>query len=166
MQLNQWLKYVLLMVLLIAGSLSSFAQTCNELVIPSTPFSRFELSGNEVKDLKTGLIWRRCSVGQSWDGSGCSGSASAYTWRSALALADGQWRLPNIKELSSLVERSCYDPAVNLSIFPNTASERSWSSSPYKSNRSYAWIVNFDNGDGNAYYKGSSQSVRLVRDEH
>ena len=45
---------------------------------PSQP-GRFVPNGAEVIDSRTGLIWARCSVGQSWDGSACTGNANRYT---------------------------------------------------------------------------------------
>ena len=74
------------------------------------------------------------------------------------------WRLPNKNELESLVERRCYDPAINARFFPNTPSNWFWSSSPYAGYSDDAWGVNFNNGYvGNPYNKGHALYVRLVR---
>ena len=58
------------------------------------------------------LEWLRCSVGQSWTGSTCAGSAKEFTFKEALAIpktfnATGyggkrDWRVPSIRELNSL----------------------------------------------------------------
>ena len=140
-----------------------YAQTCNDSIQAATPDSRFEVTGDEVTDLQTGLIWQRCSVGQSWDGSSCSGTATIHTWAQALALASGNWRLPNIKELTSIVETSCVNPAINVSVFPNTLSHFYWSSSPYAYASYQAWNVSFYYGTAYAYVKYLSRYVRLVR---
>jgi hypothetical protein len=138
------------------------AQTCNNTIPPSTPDSRFVVNGDEVTDTDTGLIWQRCSLGQT--GSDCSaGSANTYTWQEALQTASAPWRLPNVKELRSIVEEKCVEPAINLTIFPNTISSGYWSASPnaYRSGR--AWHVHFYLGSSNGKYKSNGRYVRLVR---
>lgn len=170
MRITYWLSKKFAVVFLFFGSVSSFAQTCNERVLPATPDSRFELSvsGDEVKDLKTGMIWQRCSVGQSWDGFTCNGSATWNYWEWALTMGDGQWRLPNIKELSSIVETACVSPSINTNIFPNTQSGYYWSSSPSTyTGGGFAWIVDFSHGHARpnymGNYKGNYEFFRLVR---
>ena len=149
--------------LLLLASTVGHTQTCNDRVQATTPDSRFEMSGNEVKDLQTGLIWQRCSVGQSWGSSGCSGSATTYIWSDALSLATGDWRLPNLKELTSIVETACYNPAINLTVFPGTPNSWYWSSSPYAYLSGNAWVVLFSYGNDGTYAKNDGRYVRLVR---
>ncbi|MEA5446446.1 DUF1566 domain-containing protein [Gammaproteobacteria bacterium AB-CW1] len=74
-----------------------------------------------------GLMWMRCSIGQEWDGETCVGAPTTLDIQSALleAAESGHagyddWRVPNIKELDTLTERSCAHPAIDLNIFPNT----------------------------------------------
>jgi len=159
---------------------SSFSQTCNTSITASTPDSRFTPQGNgTVLDTQTNLIWKRCSEGQVWDGStgNCTGSASTYNWQGALDAAQTlnssggfashtDWRVPNIKELASIVELKCYDPAINLTIFPNTSSNAFvWSSSPIANFGSKVWPFYFGYGyyGGNTYLKSDVKQVRLVR---
>ncbi len=148
------------------------AQTCKSNIQATTPDSRFTTTAETVTDTKTGLMWMRCSLGQS--GNACSGgSAGSYNWQQALASAaaantanlggHNDWRLPNIKELASIAELRCYDPAINLTIFPNTPSSGYWSSSPYAYNNYNAWGVYFYSGNDSNYYKDTSYFVRLVR---
>lgn len=65
------------------------------------------------KDPKTGLIWMRCSIGQKWTGSTCSGKAielnfndsKEYTRRfvnQKKRFGYNNWRLPNISELANI----------------------------------------------------------------
>ena len=67
-------------------------------------------NGNEtITDNYTGLTWMQCSVGQTWDGSTCSGTATTHPWDQANALtADyagySDWRLPTLQELQSIVD--------------------------------------------------------------
>ena len=111
----------------------------------------------------------RCALGQTWTGSTCSGTAGTYSYNQAVALTNtfaghSDWRLPNIAELQTIVERENVSPAINGTLFPNTLNNGFWSSSPYVGNSNYAWYVNFSNGlvyDG--YFRDFSLPVRLVR---
>ena len=146
----------------------SHAQTCNANIVRTAPDSRYELlnNGTEVKDTQTSLIWQRCSLGQTWNGSSCTGTAAIYNWTNALQTAANMgngWRLPNIKELSSLVERACYNASINETYFPNTMRDWYWSSSPVAFNSNAAWFVSFNAGGGSGYHKGYNSYVRLVR---
>lgn len=65
------------------------------------------------RDAKTGLMWDRCSIGQSWDGTTCTGQAMKLNWQDAKDYVKkftnqqakggySDWRLPTIQELSSI----------------------------------------------------------------
>lgn len=64
-------------------------------------------------DNNTGLMWARCSVGQTWQNFSCVGEAKTYTWEDAFTaieqlnkdnyLGYSDWRLPHIEELHSLI---------------------------------------------------------------
>jgi len=116
---------------------------CNSAITANAPDERYSINGDgTVTDLWTGLMWKQCVEGQS--GASCNtGTNSTFTWSAALTLVDTvngsggfathtNWRLPNIKELLSLVEFKCAAPARNKVAFPfNGASDYSyWSSSP------------------------------------
>jgi hypothetical protein len=88
--------------------------------------------GNEVTDSTTGLIWRRCAEGMKISTNGCSGSATAYSsdqaqsWAKNEALTSGKpWRLPSLKELSSIVDKSRCNPAIDTVAFL-VGSARGW----------------------------------------
>jgi hypothetical protein len=166
------MQKVLLAILLAYLSGMSYAD-CDRNIIPTAPNSRYQLLNNntEVKDLQTNLIWQRCSLGQTWVFS-CTGTATAYTWPDALKAAQnagGGWRLPNIKELQSLVERACSNPSINEDVFyiPPPLYKPSlpyWSSSPMTDNsHNSSWVVNFNYGYGNSLAKYLNGYVRLVR---
>jgi hypothetical protein len=152
------------------------AQTCKYGSIPATaPASRFsDNDDGTVTDTSTGLQWKRCAEGQSWNGvtSTCEGGVALYTWQQALQIADNQstddWRLPNTKELASIVELACTEPAIDLIAFPGTPSKEGfWSSSPVANvpdKNGHAWFMAYTGGDGYGG-KGTPYAVRLVRDE-
>ena len=158
----------LLSVLLLLISMPLIAQTCKISITASTPDSRFVVNGQEVIDTVTGLVWQKCSLGQS--DSTCSGTAQTYTWAAALQTAETQsqqtgqnWRLPDLKELRSIVEEKCNDPAINSSIFPNTIPLEYWSASPYPNYIYGAWNVDFGSGGSIETIKEFIKYVRLVR---
>ena len=131
------------------------------------------VDGQEVTDNQNKLIWRRCLEGTVFDGFTCSGTWTLFLHEAALQRATGQasstgiaWRLPNIKELSSIVDNNFYHPAVDPTIFPNTPQNTFWSASPFLGNTAYlAWGINFgQGGDIYSYERVNGGSyVRLVR---
>lgn len=174
------------------------AQICRpDSILATTPTTRFSFNGAdaEVIDTITGLIWQRCAVGQTWNAgaSRCEGAPIAVAWQQALtaatqeATSTGQnWRLPNIKELASIVELQCYGPAFNLEVFPNAPDSPItdlaaaviqplsgyWSATP--SNESTvsgnndtqfkkAWFLDAYEGYGATIDKQTANYVRLVR---
>lgn len=65
------------------------------------------------RDAKTGLMWDRCSIGQSWNGTTCTGQAIKLNWQDAKDYVKqftnqqakggySDWRLPTIQELDSI----------------------------------------------------------------
>ncbi len=171
---HHWPRAWVLLVLLLAANVqasSLCAGSENTAITATTPSADFSDNGDgTVTHHTTGLIWQRCSLGQSWDGTDCTGTATNFTWAEALAAGAQNtlggfsvWRLPNKNELASIVEYRCADPAINNQAFPNTTSDWYWSSSPNARNSDSAWHVNFYDGDVDGYRKGHNGHVRLVR---
>ena len=166
---------ILLIVYIFSAGTAYAAQTCKpDSILASTPDSQLiDNNDNTVTDLKTGLMWKKCLEGVS--GNLCdTGSLDYFTWQQALEqpgvvnAASGfaghtDWRLPNIRELISIVEEQCYNPAINLNRFPNAPSSSVWSGSPNANNTNNAWNVNFNNGNSNNNNRNNDQYVRLVR---
>lgn len=152
-------------------------QTCVSEGIPaSTPTSDFTIHGDgTVTHKRTSLTWMRCALGQKWDGRTCTGEANVYVWQKALQAAAAlnasggyaghkDWRVPNIKELDSIVENQCYMPSINLKAFPGALPMRHWSSTmDHRHPRSYALFVAFENGYGDDGRVIFEYPVRLVR---
>jgi hypothetical protein len=122
-------------------------------------------------------MWKVCSERQSWSKQSdntpsCAGLTSGIFWNKALELAtnhtfpaiDGysDWRLPNIKELASLVALDRANPSINSTIFPNTPSNNFQSSSPAADNN--RWLLQFNVGHyESSIRKNEARRVRLVR---
>lgn len=165
------IKALLVSTLLASAPLSTFAQECLSDGLETTPSDNFEaVTTTSVLDVTTDLVWRRCSEGQTWDGSTCSGEAIKYTWQQALKLAQQAsnedllgWRLPNVKELATLTERDCVRPAINSSIFPATPPDDFWTSTPSADDPDRAWVVAFFNASHSIKEKDRFIYVRLVR---
>ncbi|MCI5143039.1 MAG: DUF1566 domain-containing protein [Candidatus Electrothrix sp. ATG1] len=150
-------------------------QNCTSASIPaSTPDSQFiDNNDGTVTDSKTGLMWKKCLEGASGDT--CEkGSVGDFTWQAALqqtgTVNSGggfagytDWRLPNIRELLSIVEEQCYDPSINLNRFPNTPVSYVWSSSPDINNAGRTWLVFFKYGNSAPVDRYNAFTVRLVR---
>ena len=138
--------------------------------IDETPDERYQVNADgTVTDLATGLMWAQCVAGVS--GASCSnGAADAMDWGLALEYAQNSslagyndWRLPNSKELFSLIDFNNVEPAINLNIFPATTVDYTWTSSPMIEFSQDSWFINFKTGLN--WFKGRSDAmlVRLVR---
>lgn len=146
-------------------------------------------NNGSVTDIKTNLIWQRCSVGQTWTGQTCTGEAATFNWNDAIQLAKDGWRLPTVDELNTLVfcssgqrkisdhkegkysadsDGSCQNgfaqPAINSFIFPNVPDNPIlfWSSTQTNA-ASDAWYVSFFAGSIEHRGKHHKLRVRLVR---
>lgn len=164
MRMDSWIKC--------AGSINFvIAATC--LLLPSPILAQdrytFSVDGAEVTDSQTGLIWNRCSDGQIWNANICTGTASTYILETALQRASAYatstglpWRLPSVKELSSIVDRSLSNPAIDAMVFPGTLPTGYYSSSP-ASQGGDVWYVNFYDGTVNVNISSYPWYLRLVR---
>ncbi|MCW7753414.1 DUF1566 domain-containing protein [Desulfobotulus sp. H1] len=142
-----------------------------------------------VTDTETDLQWMRCSLGQTWDGSTCTGEAKMFNWNNALAAASSHhfagksdWRVPAIEELNSLVycssgkrkvwqpgisggacDEDYQKPTIHTDAFPHAPAEIFWSSTSNTNYRYAAWCLPFFNGSVTYDSKGIGGRVRLVR---
>jgi len=146
------------------------AGNANGNVIESTPTSAFTDNGDgTVTHALTGLMWKQCAQGLS--GAGCAtGTRALMSWSGALkdAVADrtagyADWRLPNKKELESIVEFCGHTPSINQAVFPATFASVFRSATTYRPFPAYAWSVNFYDGLDYPYDKSNGYDVRLVR---
>ena len=160
-------------LLAIAFSLSAAGQSINNKTANNWPDSRYEVHGDgTVTDTVTGLMWMQCGIGQD-HGNNCAGNATEHNWQQALEAPESyslsgysDWRLPNIKELASLLAYYYRMPGINATIFPNTTNylhSGYWSSTPYADWGYAAWSVGFNAGSPSYSTRDTNLSVRLVR---
>jgi hypothetical protein len=169
-------KICLLTLLLLSGQFcttiaADATQTCRTYDLPlSAPTARYQVNADgTVQDNTTGLLWKRCSEGQS--GVACdNGTAVTYSWQDALSMAADTdfagvkgWRLPTITELATLLEYQCTMPAINLRVFPATPAANFWSATPYAGYANGAWNLNFNDGVHDNSSKNYRLYIRLVR---
>ena len=113
-----------------------------------------EVGEGIVTDIVTGLVWRKSYV-------------TNKTWVQALAYCEdldyageNDWRLPNKKELMSLVNYEIYNPA---SRFPDMSLNWVWSSSSKEYDKYHAWCVHFSYGYVFNCYKTDTYDLLCVR---
>lgn len=134
--------------------------------------SRFIAKEHIVVDLERQIEWLRCSVGQRWNGSECSGNIvnlSLDMVPKALEIANeqlgGEWRLPSKAELKSIVCKECPSPKIDKEIFPNTDNAPYWTGDQSIFNSKFYVSINFHTGFSfNRFSPIKELAVRLVRD--
>ncbi len=156
----------------------------------TAPSERFHVpaSNNQVVlDKETGLLWARCPLGYALNRGTCEavqGETASFAWGDALAavvalkgtdflgagFTDG-WRLPNVKELASIVERRCNAPALNGNVFPGHLSAYYWSATPVpqlsvaagQNWEEQVWAVNMKSGAVVTLFKGDPNDATTER---
>ncbi|NND83208.1 MAG: DUF1566 domain-containing protein [Gammaproteobacteria bacterium] len=131
----------------------------NSPLLANTRVNTFIDNGNgSVTDTATGLTW------QQQDDNVTRTHADAITYCQGLSLAgNSNWRLPNIKELITIVDFRVDSPSIDDAIFPNTNSSIYWSASSRANSSGSAWFVDFTFGVVSGFNGTSSFFVRCVR---
>ena len=110
-----------------------------------------------VTDNRTNLTWQQAETADKiWD------EAIAYCEGLSLAGAS-DWRLPNIKELTSINDESRVRPSLNATAFPNAPSALFWASTTQVNQTARAWTVDFTFGISSQNAKTDRLRVRCVR---
>jgi hypothetical protein len=122
-----------------------------------------------VVDEVTGLAWQGCAAGLSGSARD-AGTAATLGWWEALARCEGlvwaghaDWYLPDVKELSSIVDHRRGEPTIDVAVFPGVPDAAFWSSSSAAAAPSAAWNVRFDIGSGAASDKSTGGAIRCAR---
>jgi Protein of unknown function (DUF1566) len=127
-----------------------------------------QLTGGEVRDNLTALTWVQATSPET------HAAADALTYCQSLALNGHSFRLPSIKELSTLVDEnppiSAVSPAIDKALFPDTKANGWYISSskwagPADKSSSGAWAINYEDGFTDPGYTSHFTAgwVRCVR---
>jgi hypothetical protein len=154
------------------------------------PIPRFTPSNGTVTDNLTGLVWlQNANCIATINGIDPTATANKLTWQNAVdwsaglasgtcGLADGstagQWRLPTVKELHSLIHFGYSNPALSndagdaiwgtgTSSFTGVQTSRYWSATTYTVNTANAWYVHLFDGFVNPGAKTVTYYVWPVR---
>ncbi len=145
------------------GSGSSSSVRCVSGVA-QTSFVKFVDNGNgTILDKQTGLTWQKCNYGRS-DTLCSTGSDLSFNFSSALnycntlSLAGRTWRLPNINELKTIVDKTT---SIDATFFPAGAGGTYSSSTTSFSSNTSAWSVIFSGGGATS--QPAKTSPLLVR---
>ena len=135
---------------------------------------RFFLRGGEAIDLQTDLIWKRCSLGLTWDADrhDCVGEIAKVGLDDALQKAKeagSEWRVPSGPELQSIVVLTCGSPVVDITVFPDIRKDEDgeadyWTTSPVGTTDLFHFF-DFMSGRLGRHTRDFQLAIRLVRNE-
>jgi hypothetical protein len=132
---------------------------------------RFILNGDDAFDSKTGLTWKRCSLGAKAGGDrGCAGEKAFVNFDQALRSAKaegGGWHVPSGPELESLIDVSCGNPVVDVSVFPDIRPDIEGAAEYWTTNEvgvaNLIYYFDFMTGRADGHSRGFQLAVRLVK---
>ena len=170
------------------GQTESYTVTSGEdsdYLINPPSYTKLDAAGNDLPNTATEWVMVRDNVTQLiWEVKTDDGSIhdrdNAYYWRSHFwgwsEVLDfikavnaenfggySDWRMPDMKELTSIVDLGRCNPAINTDFFPNTVCRHFWSSTTYWMATDNTLCVEFGSGDDGYIEKWERLYVRAVR---
>ena len=123
------------------------------------------ISGDDVViDRAAGLMWVADG-----NAAGCN-NGNELIWNNAIDYANGldfagftDWRLPNIKELVSLVNYSIINPVLEQPPFANTKNDNYWTSTTVATQAGWVIALSFGSGAYNGIIKTATNYLLCVR---
>ncbi len=132
--------------------------------LPETGARFTDNADGTITDNATGLMWAKDG-----NAAGCN-NGSTINWATSLTYANGltfatysDWRVPNIKELESIMLYEGATRSVDPTFFTNTKAGAYWSSTTTDGLTTYAWIQDFAGSTKNVTAKTGLKYLRLVR---
>jgi len=157
---------------------TTFGEDSDYLINPPS-YTKLDENGNDLPDSAATWVMVRDNVTQLvWEVKTNDGSIhdkdNEYNWQNAQDVfvaalnatsfgGHSDWRVPTIKELASITDLECNNPAINTDYFPNTLSSYYWSSTTYAYGTSSAWLICFYSGGDGSTSKSGSYYMRAVR---
>ena len=193
------LVFVCVVPLLLVGTYQTFVFGAKALVEKTGQITSYSATGGEDGDLKKGVKWPNPRFTDNGNGTVKDNltkliwlkNANAFgerTWEQALSDANtlssgsagltdgsvaGDWRLPNVKELESLIDFAYFDPALSSASGKSRWTDGNafigvqpgfyWSSTSYAGNTAGAWVMNLTYGAANSGNRTSTYYVWPVR---
>ncbi|NOZ54438.1 MAG: DUF1566 domain-containing protein [Gammaproteobacteria bacterium] len=164
----QFILTVVIFVIMLTNPIDAYA--CKEKTNDTS--LRFDIEDDTIVDIDSGLTWMRCGIGQTWDGQTCAGEVTLLTWHEANEKlkemtvqneSNDGWRLPRVNELATIIDISCKDPRIDLTIFPNTPATYYWTNSRVPKGYGEAYVLSFGSERVSSKALDSRYAVRLVR---
>jgi hypothetical protein len=127
--------------------------------VPAESPASYALTADTVSDGVTGLVWQR-TVSRKPDLAAAAGYCDTLTLGGA-----GDWRLPTLIELRSIVDSTKANPAIDSTAFPGTPPYQYWTAGlSTQSAAADGWILDFkDGGAQSAKLYAGDLYVRCVR---
>ncbi len=144
------------------------------------PLSYQDNGNGTITDLNTGLMWEKKDMAGGlhdwgntyvWSGTGM-GEETIWDWLADVNAEAGgigfagytDWRIPNVRELQSIVDYGRSNPSIDPAFGATTATFY-WSSTTVTNFPANAWVVSFGNGfmPSNPKSGGLGNLVRAVR---
>lgn len=153
------------------GSMCVILDGTTPIQAQTTDDGSYVVKDDKVIDLRSGVEWLRCSLGQQFDEGTCTGEVlrlSQDEVTEAIQIANrelgGIWRLPTREELEFLVCEGCPAPKIDKAVFPGTVSEPYWTGQQNWISPKNLWSVNFMTGHSyGRFFPYQRLAVRLVR---
>jgi len=163
------------------NNIDSFEQDAN-FTINSRKYNKIDINGNIVDDSSdnwsiiydkvTGLFWEIKTKDDS-----IHNMNKTYSWynmnKDFISILNNtafggfsDWRIPNAKELHTIINLNNNNPSIDQNYFPNCSSAYFWSSNEKIDNMAHAWSVNFNDGNDIYDLKITKQYIRAVRGDY
>jgi hypothetical protein len=170
----------------VTGKVIDCAHTGQDGEFPLNPMSFTDHGNGTITDNNTGLLWQKCSVGQT-DYSACASAPTPYNWYQASGTVNPNnpsslnvcgslnlgghatgWRLPTIWELMSIMDYSVSEngPTIQTIYFPGTASYQYWAADPLITSlgsSQYAYYFFYYIWWSHAYWAGVKTDNHIVK---
>ena len=126
----------------------------------TAPAGQYVIGTGTVVDTKTKLMWQQTVSDPTY----LPSDARTYCPSLALPFGGSGWRLPTVKELATLLDRSrAAGPMIDAAAFPATPPGLYWTATPDASSSANGWSVDFSSGRIARAPLTQSLKVRCVR---
>lgn len=162
-------RYLIIMPLLLVQPVFADCESDQPVTRPDRIYTDHQ--DGTITDLRTGLMWQKCSLGEDYRDNTCTGYVDGFDWEETREVIEvvnigtgthgyNDWRLPTIAELRTLLDKACFNPTINTTIFPTTVNWY-WSSSQSSENK--IRVMNFTLGFESNSTPGPPTYIKLVR---